>query len=109
MNLLVLGVVLGFIGTLFLNLPGKLRLLLIAGISSVIILGMFQDIITIILSKDGWPKILLNFLIDKNGVSVTASIVIFILIVITTSIYPYLPTAYENTMRLVAIYHSINL
>ena len=109
MNLLVVGVVLGFIGTLFLNLPGKLRLLLIAGISSVIILGMFQDIITIILSKDGWPKILLNFLIDKNGVSVTASIVIFILIVITTSIYPYLPTAYENTMRLVAIYHSINL
>ena len=59
-TIMVLGTVMGGLGASIFQIPPRIRMPLVLGLSSVVSLGMLRDMAKIILSREGWPSILLR-------------------------------------------------
>ena len=100
----ILGSLLGGLGAAIFNITPRIRLPLVVGLASVVSLGMLRDMVKIILSREGWPSVLLNFLVKNQGLSITGAITIFATIVVLVIIWPYLPAIYDKIIRVVVTY-----
>ena len=100
----ILGSLLGGLGAAIFNITPRIRLPLVVGLASVVSLGMLRDMVKIILSREGWPSVLLNFLVKNQGLSITGAITIFATIVVLVIIWPYFPAIYDKIIRVVVTY-----
>ena len=103
-TIMVLGTVMGGLGASIFQIPPRIRMPLVLGLSSVVSLGMLRDMAKIILSREGWPSILLRFLVQNQGLSIAGAITIFTFTVILVIIWPHLPAVYDKTVRIVVTY-----
>ena len=92
------------LGAAIFNITPRIRLPLVVGLASVVSLGMLRDMVKIILSREGWPSVLLNFLVKNQGLSITGAITIFATIVVLVIIWPYFPAIYDKIIRVVVTY-----
>ena len=101
LTIMVLGTLLGGLGASIFQIPPRIRLPLVLGLSSVVSLGMLRDMVKIILSREGWPSVLLRFLVQNQGLSISGAITIFTITVILVIIWPHLPVIYDKTVRII--------
>ncbi|MDP6586181.1 MAG: hypothetical protein QF535_16135, partial [Anaerolineales bacterium] len=104
MTITILGSLLGGLGAAIFNITPRIRLPLVVGLASVVSLGMLRDMVKIILSREGWPSVLLNFLVKNQGLSITGAISIFATTVVLVIIWPHLPAIYDKIIRVVVTY-----
>ena len=104
MTITILGSLLGGLGAAIFNITPRIRLPLVVGLASVVSLGMLRDMVKIILSREGWPSVLLNFLVKNQGLSITGAITIFATTVVLVIIWPHLPAIYDKIIRAVVTY-----
>ncbi len=104
MTITILGSLLGGLGAAIFNITPRIRLPLVVGLASVVSLGMLRDMVKIILSREGWPSVLLNFLVKNQGLSITGAISIFATTVVLVIIWPHLPAIYDKIIRAVVTY-----
>ena len=104
MTITVLGSLLGGIGAAIFNINPRIRLPLVLGLTSVVSLGMLRDMLKIVLSREGWPSVLLNFLVKNQGLSIAGATTIFATTVALVIIWPHLPKIYDKTVRIIVTY-----
>ena len=100
----VLGSLLGGIGAAIFNIAPRIRLPLVLGLTSIVSLGMLRDMLKIVLTREGWPSVLLNFLIKNQGLSIAGATTIFATTVALVIIWPHLPVIYDKTVRIIIAY-----
>ena len=93
----VLGSLLGGIGAAIFNIAPRIRLPLVLGLTSIVSLGMLRDMLKIVLTREGWPSVLLNFLIKNQGLSIAGATTIFATTVALVIIWPHLPVTVSYT------------
>jgi branched-chain amino acid transport system permease protein len=78
--LLVVCLVLGFVGTGLYLLPARIRAAVMQGVLTVIVLGLFRDLIITVISSWGPFKQVFLWLFAQSGLSIVGAIVIFVLV-----------------------------
>ena len=104
LTIIILGALLGGLGASIFHIPPRIRVPLVVGLSSVVSLGMLRDMVRIVLSREGWPSLLLSFLVQNQGLSIAGAITIFIIAIVLAIIWPYLPAMYDKAVWIVVTY-----
>lgn len=78
--LLVVCVLLGFIGTGLFFLPARIRGAIMQGTLTVVVLGLFRDLIITVISTWGIFEKIFLWLFAESGLSILGTIVIFVLV-----------------------------
>jgi branched-chain amino acid transport system permease protein len=78
--LLLAGVLTGSAGACIHVLPGVLRRAMLAGLAVVVLLGMFHELLSLVLGHTGVLGVLMEALFPVRGLSVPAAIVLFMLV-----------------------------
>ena len=85
-------------GSILFILPGRIRKPLTWGMTVVIIAGMLGDLLRITLTRPGWPTTLSKFLISGQGLAIKGAVAIFIVTVVLTIVWRWIPILYRRNL-----------
>jgi branched-chain amino acid transport system permease protein len=78
--LLLIGfvVILGLFGTAIYFLPNLWRRLVVAGLTAILLMGMLEELLTVIMTRSDIADTVADYIFGKKGLSVPGTIVVFI-------------------------------
>jgi branched-chain amino acid transport system permease protein len=78
--LIVVSVIIGVIGAAFLLLPARIRGALTQGVLTVVLIGLFRDLIVTVVNLWGFVKYAFLWLFAQSGLSIPGAIVLFAIV-----------------------------
>lgn len=73
-------IIFSVLGAVIYLLPNLLRRFVVAGIGGVLIIGMLEELLTVIMARSDFTESIADFLFGKKGLSVPGAIVVFVLV-----------------------------
>ena len=80
-GVILIGFIVGFslLGGIIYLLPDLPRRFVLAGLSAVILMGMLEELLTVIMARADFSKTIADFLFGRKGLAVEGAIVIFVI------------------------------